>query len=181
MRDDKLYERKLTTETMFRGPLVAVEHWQAEIYGGKTALREVVVHPGAAAIVPVDAEGMVTLVWQYRIAMGREMLELPAGKKDHPDEDFLVCAKRELAEETGLLATTWRHLTTIDTSPGFLTERIGLYLAMGLTQGDTSPDEDEFLQIVKMPLAEAILRVMTGEITDAKTITGLMMANYYLQ
>lgn len=181
MTDDRLYEKKTSAKTMFQGPLITVEHWQAELDGGKTALREIVRHAGAAAIVPVDAGGQVTLVWQYRIAMGRMMLEIPAGKRDHPDEDFLVCAKRELSEETGLCAATWTHLTTIDTSPGFLTERIGLYLATELTQGDAHPDEDEFLRIVKMPLAEAIARVMAGEITDAKTITGLMMAYHYMQ
>lgn len=180
MDDNRLYEKKLAEATVFRGPLVAVEHWQAEIFGGKMALREIVRHPGAAAIVPVDSDGQVTLVSQYRIAMGRVLLEIPAGKRDTPEEDFLLCAKRELEEETGFRAARWVHLTTIDTSPGFLTERIGLYLAMELTQGDVHPDEDEFLRITKMPLEEAVALVMAGQITDAKTIAGLMLAWKYL-
>ena len=178
---DTLVEKKLQGAEMFRGPLITVEHWQAEVPGGKIALREIVRHPGAAAVVPVDEKGFVTLVWQYRVAMGRLLLEIPAGKKDDPDEDFLCCAKRELKEETGLSAENWVPLSVIDTSPGFLTERIGLFLATGLTQGETHPDEDEFLRIEKMPLSEAVSRVMKGEITDAKTVAGVLMANAYLR
>ena len=176
----ELFEKVLAKKEVFRGVLVTVEHWDAEVFGGKKALREVVRHAGAAAIVPVDARGRVTLVEQYRIAMGRAMLELPAGKKDSPDEDGLLCAKRELREETGLTANEWRLLTTIDTSPGFLTERISLYLATGLSQGEACPDEDEYVHAVKMPLQEAVERVARGEITDAKTISGLMMAWYII-
>lgn len=176
MQNERLYERVVNTREVFRGPLISVEHWEAELYGGRRALREIVRHVGAAAVVPVDDTGHVTLVTQYRIAMGRVMLEIPAGKKDDPDEDALCCAKRELREETGLTAESWRHLTTIDTSPGFLTERIGLYLATGLSQGPSHPDEDEFLGLVKLPLSEAVQKVMAGEITDGKTIAGLLMA-----
>lgn len=181
MIDERLVEKVLEKRRVFQGVLISVEQWDAEIYGGKKALREIVRHVGAAAVVPVDAEGNVTLVRQYRIAMGRVLTEIPAGKKDSPDEDPLRCAKRELSEETGLTAQNWRFLTTIDTSPGFLTERIGLYLATDLTQGEDHPDEDEFLGLVKMPLEEAIARVMAGEIADAKTVCGLMMARQALQ
>ncbi len=181
MENERLYEKVLSKKEVFRGPLIAVEHWQAEIWGGRTALREIVRHVGAAAVVPVDADGNVTLVAQFRVAMGRVLLEIPAGKKDHPDEDPLQCAQRELSEETGLTADHWRPLTTIDTSPGFLTERIGLYLATGLSKGDTHPDDDEFLDLVRMPLSEAVAKVMSGEITDAKTIAGLLMANIALE
>lgn len=176
IEDTNLQETILSKKQQFDGALISVEHWDVEICGGKTALREIVRHPGAAAIVPVDSTGIVTLVAQYRVAMGRVMLEIPAGKKDTPDEDGLTCAKRELREETGLTAAHWRYLTTIDTSPGFLTERIALYLATGLSEGEADPDEDEFVRVQRMPLAEAVDKVMAGEITDAKTIAGLMMA-----
>jgi len=172
----ELYEKVLAKKEVFRGALISVEHWDAEIWGGKQALREIVRHVGAAAVVAVDAQGYVALVEQYRIAMGRIMLELPAGKKDSPEEDGLLCAQRELREETGLTAQSWKLLTTIDTSPGFLTERISLYLATDLSQGEACPDEDEFVHLVKVPLQEAAERVARGEITDAKTIAGLMMA-----
>lgn len=176
MHDERLYEKVLSQREVFRGKLISVEEWEAELYDGQKAPREIVRHVGAAAVVPVDDDGIVTLVTQYRIAMGRILTEIPAGKKDSPDEDALLCAQRELAEETGLRAAHFRHLTTIDTSPGFLTERIGLYLATGLSQGEASPDEGEYLGLVRMPLKEAVARVMAGEIADAKTVVGLLMA-----
>ena len=181
MEENTLLEKKIEGEVVFQGPLIRVEHWKAELVNGKHAFREIVCHNGAAVIAAVDAEGRVTLVSQYRIAMGRILLELPAGKRDTEEEDMLLCAKRELEEETGLLARSWVQLTTLDTSPGFLTERIGLYLATDLYQGTVHPDEDEFLHITKMPLAEAVALVMQGKITDAKTIAGLLMAKEYLQ
>lgn len=174
--DNMLMEKVLSRKEVFKGILVTVEQWEAELANGAHAPREIVRHVGAAAVVPVDDAGNVTLVRQFRIAMGRVLTEIPAGKKDSPEEDPLACAKRELSEETGFDASNWRHLTTIDTSPGFLTERIGLYLATGLIQGETHPDEDEFLGLVKMPLKEAVARVMAGEIADAKTAVGLLMA-----
>lgn len=176
MEADRLQEKVLSKKEVFKGILISVEHWEVELYGGKRAMREVVQHVGAAAVVPVDADGMVTLVSQYRVPIGRVLTEIPAGKKDCPDEDAFLCAQRELAEETGLRAKTWRHLTTIDTSPGFLSERIGLYMATDLTQGETNPDEDEFLGLIRMPLEEAVGRVMAGEFADAKTAVGLLMA-----
>ena len=178
MNDEPLYEELLTGKEVFKGALVTVEHWQARLYGGREALREIVRHVGAAAVVPVDDDGNVVLVRQFRAAMGRVLLEIPAGKKDSPKEDPFACAMRELSEETGLTAANWRFLTTIDTSPGFLTERIGLYLATGLSAGEAHPDEDEHLRVVRMPLDAAVAKVMTGEITDAKSIVGLMMARY---
>lgn len=176
MLEERLTERVVSRKEVFQGILIGVEQWAVELYGGKPALREIVRHVGAAAVVPVDAAGNVTLVRQFRVAMGRVLTEIPAGKKDSPQEDPLRCAQRELSEETGLTAATWRCLTTIDTSPGFLTERIALYLATDLTQGETHPDEDEFLGLVRMPLAEAVQQVMAGAFADAKTAVGLLMA-----
>ncbi|MDR0898628.1 MAG: NUDIX hydrolase [Oscillospiraceae bacterium] len=176
MNNERLFEKIISQKESFHGRLIQVEEWQVELFDGRYAPREIVRHVGAAAVVPVDAAGYVTLVQQYRVAMGRVMLEIPAGKKDSPEEDALVCARRELSEETGFTAQNWRFLTTIDTSPGFLTERIGLYLATELLEGDTHPDEGEFLSLVRMPLTEAVQKVMAGEITDAKSIAGLLMA-----
>lgn len=181
MDEKYIREEIVTQKKMFQGILISVEQWQAKLPNGKLVPREIVRHVGAAAVVPVDEDGMVTLVRQHRIAMGRDMLEIPAGKKDHPDEDPLYCASRELREETGLTAANMRYMTTLDTSPGFLTERIWLYLATGLTQGETNPDEDEFVSCVRMPLSEAVAQVLAGDITDAKTIAGLLMAHVLLQ
>ena len=110
------------------------------------------------------------------MAVDRVTLEIPAGKLDSASEDPLDCATRELREETGLSAERMTHLTTLLTTPGFCTEKIAVYLAQGLSQGDTHPDEDEFLGLVRLPLEEAFEMVMRGEICDGKTICGLMMA-----
>lgn len=174
--DECLREVLAQRETRFKGILVDVEHWQVILPNGKPALREVVLHRGAAAVVPVDSQGMVTLVRQHRVAVDKVTLEIPAGKLDAPGEDPLACAMRELKEETGMNAAQWRLLTNLDTTPGFCTERIAIYLAQGLTEGKAAPDADEFLGLTRLPLAEAVANAMSGELTDGKTIVGLLMA-----
>lgn len=131
---------------------------------------------GAAAVVAIDDEGQVILVRQHRVAVGRQTLELPAGKLDSPEEDPLVCARRELSEETGLEAECWQPLTVLETTPGFCTERIHIWLATGLKQGDAHPDEGEFVALQRMPLSKAVELVMNGSIRDGKTVTGILMA-----
>ena len=176
MEDNGLRERVRSKEEVFSGKLLSVERWQAEVADGRIAPREIVKHPGGAGVVALDSRGNVCLVQQYRIAMGRVMMEIPAGKRDSPEEDFLACARRELSEETGLTADHWQSLVALDTSPGFLTERIGVYLATRLAQGSQHPDEDERLRLRWMPLSEAVSLVMAGGITDAKTVAGLLMS-----
>ena len=127
-------------------------------------------HVGASAVLPVDADGNVYLVRQFRAPIDRVLLEIPAGKLDSADEDRLLAAKRELKEETGLEAESWTHLTDTFTTPGFSNERISLYLARELHFGDSRPDEDEFLDLVVMPFDELVRQVMDGTITDAKTV-----------
>ena len=143
---------------------------------GRSATREIVVHKGAAAVVPVYPGGTTLLVRQHRVAVDRVTLEIPAGKLDSVSEDPLDCAVRELEEETGLRAGRMTLLTSLLTTPGFCTEKIAIYLAQDLTQGQTHPDEDEFLDLVRIPLEEAVARIMRGEIRDSKTICGLLMA-----
>lgn len=176
MDDRALEETYLSGEAVFHGKVIDVEHWQVALPNGKTALREVVVHPGAAAVVPVDDAGFVTLVRQHRVSIGRFTWEIPAGRLNAPGEDPLEAARRELEEETGLRAQHWRKLSHIDTTPGFCTERIGLYLATGLSQHAQHTDEDEFLNVARVPLYQAVQRVMDGELTDSKTVIGLLMA-----
>ena len=175
-----LREEILSREPRFEGALIRVERWRVRLPNGSPALREVVLHPGAAAVVAVDERGLVTLVRQHRPAVGEVMLEIPAGKLDGPGEDPLACAQRELEEETGLVAANWRLLTTLCTTPGFCDERIALYLATGLSQGEARPDDDEFLRVERMPLKEAVDRVLSGDLRDGKTALGLLMASKLL-
>jgi ADP-ribose pyrophosphatase len=108
-------------------------------------------------------------VQQYRAPIGRLTLEIPAGKFDHVGEDPLLCAQRELSEETGYIADSWRKLTVLETTPGFCNEIIYLYLAQDLDFGDAQPDEDEFVEVERIPLSRAVELVMNNEIYDAKT------------
>ena len=180
MGDEALRETPFQKKTMFDGKIISVEHWQVKLPDGRDALREVVVHPGAAAIVPVDRDGYVTLVRQHRVAIDRMTWEIPAGKLNFVGEDPFFCAQRELEEETGLRAGRWELLTRVDTTPGFCTERIALYLATDLSQHEAHADEDEFLTLKRMPLTEAVDQVMAGELCDSKTALGILMAYRHL-
>jgi len=171
-----LIERFVGEELKYRGILVDVFERTVRLPNGRLAARELVFHKGAAAIVPVDADGRVTLVRQYRTAIDAVTLEIPAGKLDSAGEDPLRCAHRELREETGLMAGHMELLTHMIPTPGYDTEFVNIYLATDLSQHDTDPDEDEFLRIERLPLAEAAQRVMRGELGDAKTALGLLMA-----
>lgn len=177
MREDELRERFLSKEEVYNGHIIRVEKWQVALPNGGTAPREVVKHNGAAAIVPLDAEGYVTLVRQHRVAIDRLTWEIPAGKLDGPDEDPFCAAKRELEEETGLQAEHWQLLTDVFTTPGFCNEKIAIYLATGLSQHPSHPDADEFLGVTRIPLEEALALCMAGEIHDSKTLIGLLMAD----
>lgn len=180
MTDDSLRETFLSSQEIYPGKIIRVEKWQVRLPNGETALREIVRHNGAAAIVPVDAAGNVTLVRQHRIAVDRFTWEIPAGKLDSPGEDPFHAAQRELEEETGLQAASWRLLSTIDTTPGFCNEKIAIYLATDLSQHPSHPDTDEFLGVARMPLSEAVARCMAGEFHDSKTVIGLLMAHRVL-
>ena len=148
---------------------------------GSTGELEFIRHSGAAAILPVlsDPAGPdphILLIRQYRYAAGGFMLEVPAGRPDRTGEDWEVCARRELEEETGLVAGTLTFMTTIYTTPGFTDERIRLFLATDCTPGTEKKDDDEFIEPVTLPISEALARVRDGEISDAKTICTLMFA-----
>ena len=174
---EKLSDRR----RVFDGAIIHVDHMTALLPNGKTALREVAVHMGASAVVPVDEEGSVYLVRQFRAPLEKVTLEIPAGKLDHPGENRLESAQRELREETGFSADSWKKLTDLATTPGFCSEVISIYLAQNLHSGKTDFDEDEFLNLVKMPLSQAVDQVIAGEICDSKTICGLLMAQRLIQ
>ena len=181
MIDDTLRETFLSSEEIYAGKIIRAEKWRVRLPDGSEADREIVRHNGAAAIVPVDAAGNVTLVRQHRVAIDRFTWEIPAGKLDSAGEDPFHAARRELEEETGLRAEHWQLLSRVDTTPCFCTERISIYLATGLSQADAHPDADEFLSLTKMPLDQAVALCMAGELHDGKTIIGLLMAQRALR
>lgn len=179
MNDKELIEVVTGREKVFEGRILNVEKWSVTCPDGKPAFREVALHRGASAVVPVDEEGNVYLVRQFRVAPGKVLTEIPAGKLDYAGEDRLEAAVRELREETGFTAEEWIHLTDLLTTPGFTNELISIYLARGLKKGETEFDEDEFIEPVKMPLTDACDLVRGGELNDSKTAVGLLLAESY--
>lgn len=176
MSDQHLTETVVSRESVYPGAIIHLEHWQVTLPDGSQALREVACHPGASAVVALDEDNQLILVRQCRVAVGRITTEIPAGKLDSPTEDPFLCAQRELSEETGLTAAHWQKLTVLETTPGFCNERIHLYLATGLSQGQCHPDEDEYVDVVRMPLQEAVKAVLSGDLRDGKTALGILMA-----
>ena len=170
------YKRK----AVFEGKVVRLYLDQVRLPNGRDVEREVVLHWGAVGMLPLDGDDGVYLVRQYRHATGEDLLEIPAGKL-LPGEDPLECAKRELMEEIGYSATEWIKLAFFYTSPGFSDEMLHLYLARNLEEGIACPEEDEFLEIVHLPLAEALAMVARGEIKDSKTVAGLALGSLYIQ
>ncbi len=168
-------EKPIQEQCLYDGKLVRLVSIDVELSNGKTSKREVIRHPGGSAVVALNEKGEIALVRQYRIAMGRFMLELPAGKLDKQEDPF-VCAKRELLEEAGMQATDWVKLGEYISSPGFCDEIIHLYLAYTREQGQQHLDEDEFVDVVWMPFPQAVSCVVSGTISDGKTICGILMA-----
>ncbi len=166
-----LKETQVETTTVFTGKIVTVLVDKAELPNGKIATREVVRHPGGVAVLALSDDNMVTLVRQYRYPIGQELLELPAGKLDLDGESVETAAIRELGEETGLVAEKLTYLGYTLASPGFCDEALHMYLAQGLSQGEVHPDEDEFLNLSTMPFDTLVAQIMSGEITDAKTVS----------
>jgi ADP-ribose pyrophosphatase len=167
LRSSKARVQPDSSELVWRGRLlgVTVEQW-----GGNE--REIVEHPGAVAIVAVDADGCVALVRQLREATRKRLLELPAGTAE-PGESPLETAQRELHEECGLTGGEWRELAAFFTTPAFCRERMHLFAAEGVVRGEAAPEADEELELVRWPVAEIGDRL--GEIEDAKTLVGLLL------
>ncbi|EES72253.1 nudix-type nucleoside diphosphatase, YffH/AdpP family [Paenibacillus sp. oral taxon 786 str. D14] len=166
--NDKLKETTVSTEPVFQGRVISLQIDTVKLPDGTTATREIVKHPGAVAVLAVH-EGRLLLVDQYRQAMGRCELEIPAGKLEL-GEDPAEAAVRELQEETGYRCDKLTHLHSFYTSPGFADEIIHLYLAEQLSPGEMSPDVDEFLEVQEVTLEEALGLIAEGRIADAKTI-----------
>ena len=172
-------ERKLRSRTVYRGKLLHVLEDEVRLADGRGARREYIRHPGAVMIVPFLDSRTVVLVRQYRYPLGRHFYEIPAGKID-AGETPLQTARRELMEECGYAARTWRHLTTIHPCIGYSDEHIELFLARGLTHVGDAPDDGELLEVVPMKLAAGLRCVREGKITDEKTVIGLLWAARFL-
>ena len=171
-----LTEKQISTELLFDGTVLHVYKDDVQLPDGGTAVRELIKHIGAVCVIPVTDDGRVVLERQYRYPISRVVIEIPAGKLDYADEDRLEAAKRELHEETGLTADKWTDIGLYYPAPAYSDEKITMYLAQGLHKGAQDLDEDEFLDVMTVPLAELVEDVMAGRISDAKTQTAVLKA-----
>lgn len=178
--DAGLVEEPISSEEIFNGKIVHLFRDIVRLPNGKPATREVIRHVGAAAVVPLTDEGNVILVRQYRYPFAQVMLEIPAGKLD-PSEEPLVCARRELLEETGYEAAEFVSLGVFYPSVAVLDEKIHLYLARNLTFRAANPDADEFLHVEQRPLNELVKDIMAGGVPDGKTQAAVLKAWNILQ
>ena len=169
----KLSEQTVDSEYKFNGRLIRLRTDTVLLPNGNRASREIVEHSGGVGVVALTDDGRIMTVRQYRHAMKEVVLEIPAGKLEK-GEDPLLAAKRELAEEVGVTAENWRYLGALYATPGYCEEIDRLYLATGLTLGESHPDPEEFLERGSMPLTDAVEAVMRGDIPDAKTQTAIL-------
>ncbi len=178
--DSALRETLVASEVLRRGRLLEFRVDTVELPDGTRSTRDVAGHPGGVCMVAIDDADRVLLVRQWRHAIGRALLELPAGTLDRDErgviEDHAGAAARELEEETGSVAASWQYLGAFYTAPGFTSEQMHLYLATRLREaaGHHGPDEDERLELIPLPFAEAVAMAERGEIDDAKTQVGLL-------
>jgi len=168
----ELTEKQLDSRLMYDGNFIKVRKDTVLLPDGSTSTREYITHPGAVAVLALLDNGKLVMERQFRYAPQREFIELPAGKIDH-GEDILLCAQRELLEETGYVAREWIHLTTAWPCIGYADERLEYFLARGLTHEGRQLDDGEFLEVFELSLAEALEWVRAGRINDSKTIVGL--------
>ena len=185
MSDSSTQAGLVSSRPVHSGRIVNLSVDTVRFPDGSIGELEFIRHSGASAVLPVlsDPTGpdpQILLIRQYRYAAGGFMLEVPAGRPDREGEDWEVCARRELEEETGLVAGELSFLTTIYTTPGFTDEKIRLYMATNMTKGSSKLDQDEFVEPVVLTLSEALTKVRTGEISDAKTICTLLYAAGFL-
>jgi len=167
-------EKNISSETVYRGKILNLRVDSVELPNGKMTAREVVEHAGAVAVVAQN-EGRLLMVRQFRYPVGKALLEIPAGKIEK-GEDPLLCAARELTEETGYVAGEMKRLLSFYSTPGFSDEILHVYLAGDLTYRGQNPDEDEFIQVEEVPVERAVEMIDSGEICDAKSIVGILAA-----
>ena len=171
----------IDSENIFKGRVFTIRRDSLRTPDGRTTKFDIVEHHGSVVILPVDKEGNLLLVRQYRHAAMDDLLELPAGTLDGPDEAPLDCAAREVREETGMAAGRLEELGKFFLAPGYSTELMTVFLATNLRYDPLEPDADEFLQVEKLPLAEAFSLAEAGKMPDAKTLAALLMARPHLK
>ena len=170
------FEEKITSvETIHEGVVTTYQLAEVTLPDGKSAQREIVRHKSAAAVIAFTEELKIVLVRQYRVAIGKTTLELPAGLREEEDQDGIITAKRELEEETGLRSENWRFVTSFYSTPGFTDEFLEIYEAHGVekVENPLPKDEDEFLEVVELDFDEAMDAYSRGELCDSKTVVAL--------
>jgi len=170
----------IKSEILMRGRAFSIRRDHMKTPDGFETKFEIIDHGGSAIIIPIDDDGNVFLVRQYRHATGTELLELPAGTLDH-DEDPEICAAREIREETGMAAGKLTKLGDFYLAPGYSTEHMVVFLATELREDPLEADEDEFLSVETVPIAEALQMAERGEMPDAKSLAALFLARSHLE
>jgi ADP-ribose pyrophosphatase len=173
-------EKLLNSKKVFEGKIIKLFFDDVILPNNKIATREKVWHPGAVGIVPLTVENEIILIKQYRYPVEETLVEIPAGKLDK-NEIPIDCARRELQEEVGAVGGNLVHLTSFYTTPGFSNEYLHLFLAINFEKKQNNPDEDEFLQIIKIPIKSSADWIFEGKIKDAKSIIGILLANEYIK
>ena len=169
----------LSERNRYQGRIFAVDQVSARMPNGKIGLFDLVKHQNSVTIIPLDEDGNIWFVRQYRLGAGKILLELPAGVLD-PQEDPQECAHRELREETGMSADSMVKLGKCFLAPGYSTEAMYFFLARGLKQAPLEQDEDEFIEVERFPQSQVFRMVDAGEIEDSKTLAALLLASPYL-
>lgn len=169
-----LKEEKVNSTVHYKGRIITLYNDEIKLPDGKGAYREYVRHPGGVCVVPLTEKNEVMLVRQYRYVYGKEIIEVPAGKRDGKDEDTLIGAKRELKEELGITAEKFVFLGELYPTPGYTDEVLYMYAATNLSFGETNPDEDEFVEPEKIHIDTLVDMIMAGEIKDAKTVAAVL-------
>ena len=171
----------IRSDTLLQGRTFRIRRDLLKTPDGRETKLEIIEHGGSVVVIPVDAEGNMLFVRQYRHAAGRDLLELPAGTRDSADEPYEECAAREIREETGMEAGTLTKVGEFFLAPGYSTEFMGVFLATDLRHNPLDPDADEFLSVEKMPVKEAFAMVMRGDMPDAKSLAALLLARPQLE
>lgn len=178
--EEYLREKQVSSEEIFDGVILHVVKDKVVLSNGNDTYREVIRHIGAVCVIPITDDNEVVIERQYRYPFDEVITEIPAGKLDSKTEDRLDAAKRELREETGIIADNWIDLGEFYPAAAYSDERITMYLAQGLHQGEQDLDDDELLNIKKVPLKDLVDDVMAGRIPDSKTQVAILKAARYL-